>query len=270
MGSADEAKFVLHGLDADNRIVRANVFVQKLKTLLNALRIADTLANGKPTFMYMLTKLETGSAAVTIREKQVTRNRPHRSGIDLLESTANAIYNGDRNIEHLPKPLVKQVEKLGRGVAKRFSHAELAFSDDVVIRIDDYLLRQTEVAYEALESPDQKPERFYRGIAVGSFDGFLKEIDARGTMLRGKLVLTAGGLEIDCVMNKDRVLEARNSFDKRVIIEGAAHYDGMQQIPTRLDIKSLRVVGDDSNLLRWRGAFRSDANVDDDWDDADE
>jgi len=83
-------------LRADNRIVRANVFVQKLKTLLSALRTADVIANGKPTFMYMVAKLENGSAAATIREKQVTRNRPHRSSIDFLESTASAIYNGDR------------------------------------------------------------------------------------------------------------------------------------------------------------------------------
>jgi hypothetical protein len=89
-------------------------------------------------------------------------------------------------------------------------------------------------------------------------------------MLRAKLVLTAGGLEIDCVMNKDRVPEARNSFDKRVVIEGAAHYDGVRQIPSRLDIKSLRVVGDESNLLRWRGVFKSDVDINDDWDDADE
>jgi uncharacterized protein YpiB (UPF0302 family) len=270
MGSSDEAKFVLHGLDVDNRIVRASVFVQKLKTLLSALRIADTIANGKPTFMYMVTKLETGSAAVTVREKQVTRNRPLRSSIDFLESTASAIYNGDRNVEHLPEPLVKQIGKLGKGVEKNFSHAELTFSDETVIRIDDYLLKQAEVAYETLKSPEQKHDRYYRGIAIGSFDGFLKEIDARGTMLRGKLVLTAGGIEIDCVMNKDRVREAGNSFDKRVIIEGAAHYDGERQIPARLDIKSLRVVGDDSNLLRWRGAFKSDVDVNDDWDDADE
>jgi hypothetical protein len=270
MGISDETKFVLHGLDADNRIVRAGVFVQKFKILLNALHVADTIANGKPAFMYMLTKLENGSAAVTIREKQITRNRPFRSGIDLLESTANAIYNGDRNIEHLPEPLLKHVEKLSKGVAKNFSHAEISFSDDVVIRIDDYLLRQTEVAYETLKSPETPRDRYYRGIAIGSFDGFLKEIDARGTMLRGKLVLTAGGLEVDCVMNKDRVLEARNSFDKRVIIEGAAHYDGERQIPSRLDVKSLRIVGDDSNLLRWRGAFKSDIDIVVDWDDADE
>jgi hypothetical protein len=270
MASSDETKFVLHGLDADNRVVRASVFVEKLRTLLAALRIADTIANGKPTFMYMLTKLENGSAAATIREKQGARNRPRHSGIALFESTANAIYNGDRNVDHLPEPLVKQVQKLGKGVATRFSHAEISFSDDVVIRIDDYLLRQTEAAYETLKSPDGPPDRYYRGIAIGSFDGVLKEIDARGTMLRGKLVLTAGGSEIDCVMNKERVREAGNSFDKRVVIDGAAHYDGEKQLPARLDIKSLRVVSDSSNLLRWRGAFKSDVDMNDDWDDADE
>jgi len=130
-------------------------------------------------------------------------------------------------------------------------------------------LKQAEVAYETLKFPEQKARPLLSRDRHWFFRWILKEIDARGTMLRGKLVLTAGGLEIDCVMNKDRVREARNSFDKHVIIEGAAHYDAKRQIPARLDIKSLKVVGDGSNLLRWRGAFKSSDDANDDWDDVD-
>lgn len=96
----------------------------------------------------------------------------------------------------------------------------------------------------------------YRGIAFGTFDGVLKEINARGTMLRGVLVLTPSGVEIDCVINKDRVPEAKERFDNRVIIKGAAHYDGSNPLPVRLDVHSIREVGDSSNLLRWKGALR--------------
>ena len=205
----------------------------------------------------MLSRLETGSAAVTVREKQKTRKRPPHSGISYFETAASAIYNGDRSIARLPPPLVQQIQKLGEGVARKFSHAELAFSDDNVIRIDDYLLKQSEDAYAGLISnvPKAASEKYYRGLAVGTFDGILKEIDARGTMLRGKLILTAGGLEIDCVMNKDRIPQARESFDQRVIVGGTAHYDGESQLPVRIDVRTIKIVNGRSDLIRWRGAF---------------
>jgi hypothetical protein len=253
----NETTFTLHGLDMDNQVVRASVFVQKLRTLLSALQEADKLANnGKASFDYLLAKLDTHSAAATLRERQRGRAAPG-SSIALFERTALAIYNGVRNIERLPLPLVTQIRKLVDGVGKRFAHAELAFADDNVIRIDDFLLHQVEVAYELATSPGRAPDRRkYRGIAFGTFDGFLKEIDARGTVLRGKLVLSPGGAEIDCVLNKDRVPEARESFDKRVVIKGAAHYDGRNPLPIRLDTHSIRVVMERPDLLRWKGAFR--------------
>jgi hypothetical protein len=267
MPRADETIFVLHGLEEDNRVVRARVFAQKLRILLAALQDADRIANGKLTFDYLLPRLETGSAAVTIRERQRRRSRSTHSAISVLETTANAIYNGDRNLDRMPPSLVKRLQRLSEGAARKFSHGELAFPDDNVIRIDDYLLRQSEAAYEFAREPESHlRDRYYRGLAIGSFDGFLKEIDARGTMLRGKLLLTAGGFQIDCIMNKDRVPEARESFDKRVVIEGTAHYDGKDQIPVRVDVRSIRIIKEQADLLRWKGALRPVADeAEDDW-----
>jgi len=252
MPREDEITLDLHGLDADNRIVRASVFAQKFRQLLAALGIADKLANGKPGFDYVITELRIGSASVTVREKQRRRERPSFSSIRYFEDTASAVYNGDRTLERLPPGLVRSVQKLSNGVEKKFSHAEIAFADNV-IRIEDFLQHQAEVAYELATLPELKrSNQFYRGIANGSFDGILKEIDARGTMLRGKLVLSAGGLEIDCVMNKERVRQAGESFDKRVIVQGAAHYDGVSQISARIDVREIKIIGDAGNLLRWR------------------
>jgi hypothetical protein len=252
MRRRDEATFVIHGLDVDNLVVRAAVFVQKLRILLSALQEADKLANGRASFDFMLSHLEGGSSAATIREKQ-RRPEPPRSSIATFESTALAVYNGEQKSDRTPPNLVKYINKLGQGVARKFSHAEIAFADNNVIRIDDFLVRQSEVAYEFAVLPDAE-RKFYRGLGIGSFEGILKEIDARGTMLRGKLVPTTG-VEIDCVMNKDRVPEARESFDKRVIVDGIAHYDGISRLPVRVDVKSIKIVSESPDLLRWRGAF---------------
>jgi hypothetical protein len=269
MPQRDEAVFVVHGLHVDARSVRADVFARKLQTLIGGLRDADRFANGKPGFVYMISALGTGSASVTIRQKQRSHGRPQHSGIAVYEEVASAIYNGDRSIARYPERLVYRVQQLSQGVLRSFSHAELAFADDNVIRIDDFMERQSEAAHNVLLSgPEAPPDRFYRGRAIGSFDGQLEEIDNRGLILRGKLILSAGGVEIDCVMNKDRVPEARDAFDKRVIIDGTAHYDGDQQLPTRIDVATIRIVGDRPDLLRWRGAFTSPSETeaeDDDW-----
>lgn len=252
----DEATFVIHGLDVDNRIVRADAFVRKLQVLLAALRSADKSVNNRGSFIYMMSSLAQGSASVTIREKPKYRGQPAQSGIDALERAANAIYNGDSQIDRISAPLVFQVRNLGRGVGKAFSHAELAFPASNVIRIDDFLASQSDIAVRNLTAPSgSQTQLFYHGLASGSFDGTLKEIDARGVMLRGKLMLSAGGLEIDCVMNKERIPEAIEGFDKRVLLDGMAHYDGQSQIPIRIDVHSIQIVGVRQSLTRWRGAF---------------
>jgi len=272
MPRRDEVTFVLHGLDIDARNVRADVFAQKLRTLLAGFREADRFANDKAAFIYMVSNLSTAhSAAITVREKlRSSRHRPDRSGIDVYEEAASAVYNGDRSILRYPKQLVRQIERLGAGVQRNFSHGEIAFSDDNIIRIDDFLARQTEVAQQLwLAGPAEAKDRFYRGLAIGSFDGELKEIDARGTVLRGKLILTAGDdIEIDCVMNRDRIPQARECFDKRVIVEGTAHYDGEQQLPTRIDVNTIRIAREAPDLARWRGAFsapRHEEDINEEW-----
>jgi hypothetical protein len=266
MPRRDETLFVVHGLDVDAKSVRADVFARKLSTLITGLREADRFANGKIAHSYIITALETGSASVTIREKQRARNRRQHSSIAVYEQVASAIYNADRAVTRFSERLVQRVGQLSAGALETFSHAELAFADDTVIRIDDFLARQSEAATEVLlAGPEGLSDQYYRGRAIGSFDGELQEIDNRGLILRGKLILTAG-VEVDCVMNKERVPEARAAFGKRVIIEGTAHYDGEQQLPTRIDVAAIRAVGDGADLLRWRGAFTSmpDADAEED------
>lgn len=268
MPQQNEAVFVVHGLDVDGKSVRADVFARKLGALIAGLREADRFANGKVAHSYMISALSTGSASVTVREKQRIRKRPLDSSIAVYEQVASAIYNGDRAVSHYPEKLVHRVGQLSAGALQTFSHAELGFSSDNVIRIDDFLAHQSNAANQLLLAhPEGLPDRYYRGRAIGSFNGELQEIDNRGLMLRGRIILTAG-VEIDCVMNKERVPDAREAFGKRVIVEGTAHYDGEQQLPTRIDVTTITVVDDRAGLLRWRGAFTSSPNAepeDDEW-----
>jgi hypothetical protein len=256
MPQRDEAVFVLHGLDADVRNVRADVFALKLRTLIAGLRRADKFANGRASFEYVIVALKTGSASVTVRQKQKSHVRPQYSSMDTYEKITTSVYNGDADASRYPTNLITNIRQLSRGSMRTFSHGELTFSDHNVIRSDDFLERQSEEAQRrAATGIEASADQYYRGLAIGTFDGELKEIDSRGVVLRGKLILSAGGLEIDCVMNKERVPEAREAFDKRVIVEGLAHYDGEQQLPSRIEIATIRAVDRQDDLTRWRGAF---------------
>lgn len=268
MPRRDEAVFVVHGLDVDAKNVRADVFARKLLTLISGLRDADKFANGKLSYGYVITELKIGSASVAVRQRQRSRRRPLYSAIDVYEQVAGAIYNGDRSVGQYSGKLVQRVGQLSAGAMETFSHAELVFPDDNVIRIDDFLSRQADAAGVLIAEPEGHRDQFYRGRAIGSFDGELQEIDNRGMILRGKLILSPG-VEIDCVMNKERVPEAREAFGSRVVVQGTAHYDGEQQLPSRIDVTTIRTIGQRPDLLRWRGAFQAppetDAEEDDGW-----
>ncbi len=239
----------------DARVVRADVFVQKLRDFLSALKTADKLANGRVIHDYMLPKLYDGSAVATVRERPKNRE-VSQSPIACFERVSIAVYNGDRHeVGALDPEIVRKIEKLSQGASERFSHAEVSFSDDKVIRIDDYLQHQAEDALLVPINVRAGKQKSYRGTALGTFEGVLKEIDSRGTMLRGKLVLEPGSTEIDCVMNKDRVPEARESFDNRVAIKATAYYDGRSNLPARLDVHEIRTISEKGNLIRWKDAF---------------
>ena len=251
----DETTLTIHGLDLDAGVVRAEVFVQKLRELIDALKTADRLANGRRAYDYLLPHLHSGSAEATVRAQARTR-KPSLSPISFLERAATAIYDGDhREVPPVDRELVGRIVKLSRGANERFAHAEISFAGNNVIRIDDYLQRQAEDAMLAPNDPSIGQLQSYRGVAFGTFDGVLKEIDSRGTMLRGKLVLVPSTTEIDCVMNKDRVPAARESFDKRVVVKGTARYDGRSGLPARVDVVEIRAIKQRADLTRWKGAF---------------
>ncbi len=251
----DETTLAIHGLDVDGTEVRAGVFVQKLREFISALRRADKLENGRYAHDFLLSQLHNGSAVATVRERPRNR-KPSLSSIHCFERITTAVYNGD--LRDMPSPdtgIVERIEKISKGANKRFSHGEISFADNSVIRVDDYLERQARDAKHAPRSAIGGQMPSYKGTALGVFDGVLKQIDSRGTLLRGKLVLAPSATEIDCVMNKDRVPSARESFDKRVVIRGTARYDGRGDLPVRVDVLEIRTVKQMADLTRWKGAF---------------
>ena len=95
----------------------------------------------------------------------------------------------------------------------------------------------------------------FKGLAIAAFDGILREIDSRGSTVRGKLVLTAGGRELDCLFRREDIPALRQHFDCRARVEGMAHYDGVSLLPGWLEVRRIEPFLTDTDLSRWRGAL---------------
>ena len=245
----------VHGLQADNDFVRAEVFLEKFRALLKSLKISDSAVNGKKSHDIIITGLQIGSAEATIREKiSVRKSLQIRFATPYFSQALNAVYNGDRYLDRYPKDLIKSFEPLAK-IDKRFSHGEIAFGDGKVIRIDEYLSKQTSRALKRFETGDETVERYFEGISFGMFDGVLKEIDSRGILVRGTLILTAGGKEIECLFKREDIPKLRENFERRARVEAKAHYDGENLLPVRLDVKRIEPIIDAPDVGRWRGVF---------------
>lgn len=268
MAREDIITLTVHGLDADNQLVRADVFARKLSAFIQGLIAADKHANGKRQHTFMIEQLNEGSAVACVREKQRTRARPTQSAVQVYDRSMRAIYNGEKLARDLPEPLVTSIRKLSQGTGKELKHAEVSTNPDdaaKVIRIDDYLLRKANEALGVERASDAPPEPFYRGTAIGSFDGMLEVLDGRGQALRAKLITTAGRMEIDCVVPRFLFEALRDNWERRVRVEGTAHYDGDRALPSRVDVRDIRPLKAGADLLSWRGAFKSAEPLDEAW-----
>jgi hypothetical protein len=257
----NEVSMTVHGLAADNGNVRAEVFIEKLKAILSAIKVADRFQNGRLTHSVVIVDLKIGSASVRLREKVAVHKGAHTGSIGLVGEALQSVYNGDVSSDRFPTALIKCLVPLTRGVDRKFSHGDVEFSNDNIVRIDDFLANQMKTAIRAARGQEAADEGYFKGLSFGSFDGILREIDARGAFVRGKLILTAGGKEIDCVFKQDEIPLAVRSFDKRTRIEALAHYDGECPLPVRLDVKHIYPTKIDADLIKWKGVFERPAEA---------
>jgi hypothetical protein len=254
MTDSNEVSITIHGLDVDNGNVRAEVFLEKFRTLIASLRLADSLLNGKKAHNLVIVDLSIGSAKARVREK-VSVKRATAASSPYVGEAMRSIYNGDKGIDRFDANLIVGLAPLAKGVDRKFSHAEIEFATDNVIRIDDYFAKQVDRAVQRVRGKPEEKEKFFEGISLSSFDGVVKEIDARGALVRGKLILTAGGAEIDCIFPREDIPKLRENFEKRATITASAHYDGVSLLPARLDVRDIVPIKEQPDLLRWRGVL---------------
>lgn len=110
MQSEGNVTLTIHGLAADNglvRLVRADVFLEKFRALLNSLKVADKYLNGKKSHNIVITDLKNGSATAAAREKVSVKKRVPVFGAPFVAEALNAVYNGDRDLDRSPQELIE-------------------------------------------------------------------------------------------------------------------------------------------------------------------
>lgn len=244
----------LHGKPELRGRVRAGVFAKTLSALVRAAEAADASANGGKRHELVISKLEAASAAATMTEVPVSKKHKAASSIDVLGRCVEAVNDGRFDIARRYPECVAQLRKLALGSENAYAHGELVINDHKPVRIDQFFYRQAEEAARPEEERGHAPQ-WFKGMAIGAFDGKILEVDIRGAVPKVKLVLTAGSKEVDCICPNMDSEQLRNVLDRRVRLEGNAYYDGKSGLPARIEILHAKTVKEEADLRPWRGSF---------------
>lgn len=263
MAKLNQVDFKIYGLQHEKSgAVRADVFAKKLSQFIEGLKAADKHINGKKSLNYLITDLEYGSAVARITEEQIsTKVLPRNSSIGYFQDKLSDIRDGKKIESDTPEKVLKTIASLGNGSRNNFSHGEIEFvgSTDNVVRIDHFFDRRADKVLDVLTHKDQKLNAF-SGTAYVEFSGIIKEVDLRGKIASAKLFLTAGNSEIDCICNSVSVDNLSDALDQKVIVSAKAFYDGENKLPERLDIKKIRKLKLNADLVKWEKKFHIKSN----------
>lgn len=268
-----ELTLTIHGLDEYNQDVDGEVFARKLGAFVRGLAAADKAANGKRVFKFLLTDLSKNTATASLREQVAVKGSRRGSGLSYYVAGVEAIYDNTPRAKDLPAAFVREVVALNKGVGHTFSFGEIKSNENFAIRVDEFLESRAEAILSSINHDEgllsETDRAGFSGVAFVSLDGVLKAVDLRGVTQKAALVLTAGGKQIECVVNTLAVSKLRDALDRRVTVYGRAHYEGASGLPTRLDVRDVRIFPErtDADLARWRGHFRipADASEEDVW-----
>lgn len=257
-----QAIFRIHGPKGGASLL-ADVFAQKLGTLVRALKAADRAVHRRSVHQYAIEKLKSSTPTVILSEQALPRFADELdvriSGIGGLEDCASAVITGDYDRALRYGNCALYLEKLGRGASKQFGYAEIWTNANNVIRVDPFLRERASAALapqkEGSEKVDKPTQDWFKGSAHGSFDGTILAVDLRGSLPEVTLVLSAGPAEIDCIAREDHVEKIRAALRKRVRVYGDAIYDGRGGLPRRIHITDIEPVKSGIDFSRWQGSF---------------
>lgn len=261
-----DLQLTIYGLEIHGgQEVDADVFANKLKKLVSGLKRLDRDYNTSGQHKFMIHNLVFESATVMLREKVMKTRRTRVSPARRFAEIGVAASGGEpfepRNAAD--EYALNVYKSLSDGSGKSFSYGVVRADKTEPVRLDALLKSRVErIISNAMEAADQAAPKYFRGVSFETYDGLLKVVDSRGLFPEAKLVLSAGGKEISCVVAQSDVEMLRRAFDRRVLVAGQAQHDGHSMLPSRIDVSSIDVIDQSANILEFRGSLRgADDNV---------
>lgn len=253
----NDLKLTIYGLEIHGDEVDAVVFADKLKKLVSGLKKLDAFYNAKGQHKFMIHDLEFASATVMLREKVMKSRSVRKSpSMRFVEIGAAAASGAPLEIENAADEYALGIYKgLSSGAGKSFSYGVVSAEKQNPIRLDNVLERRVDdIISNAISVAETAPPRFFRGTAIETYDGVMKLVDIRGLFPEAKLILSAGGKEVSCVISAEKVEDLRASLGRRALVTGRAQHDGRSMIPERIDVTSIKVIKDAApNIISLKG-----------------
>jgi hypothetical protein len=170
-------------------------------------------------------------------EKRRSYGQNSPSAIEYFRRCAEGIYRSDYQTVVRHPRLTRAFIRIVKALDPSF-HV-LAQFNDTELPVDDFFGRQVD-RVGVKDDPGLQADNWFLGSAMMSFEGRLDEIDYRGAVWTGDLMLPAGTTHIECVFDKSQGEDALNPFgNKNVCITGRAIYTGDSQLPERIEVISI-------------------------------
>lgn len=254
-----DLQLTIYGLDVHGVEVEASVFADKLKRVISALKRLDAHYNAQGQHKFMINGLEFQSATVFLREKTTKPKAIRRSPSQRFAEIGFLASSGaDFIVQNAADEFaLGTYESLAKGAGENFSYGVVSSPAVDPVRIDTILGRRVhEIVARATTEAERAPKMYFKGSAIETYDGTMKVVDLRGLFPEAKLVLSAGGKEISCVVPVDEVEMLRNSLGRRVLVKGRAVHDGRSMLPERINVTSIKVIESSVDIIELRGALR--------------
>ena len=184
-----------------------------------------------------------------LRETCYSDEAAASSAIPALHNSIEAIKTRDEVGINKYASIVRKIGLLASGAEKTFGFAEIETSNKHVVRVDNFLKERVSTASDHIKG------KWFAGAVYGSFDGTLRFVDTRGQLPQIKLILSAGGKELDCTCSREDIETLGNILDQRVMIYGRAIYVGSSPIPARVEVSSFQPIKKDADFSKWQGSF---------------
>jgi len=234
--------------------IPAELFKKTFDAFLTALMVTDRELQPKArSSEFLISQLAVDPYEFGILEKRRAFGQTTPSAIEFFRRCAEGVYRSDYQTVVRHPRVTRAFIRIVKALDPSFQ--VLAQFNDTELPIDDFFRRQVDRV--GAKDDAGRSDNWFLGSAIMSFEGRLDEIDYRGAVWTGELMLPAGTTHIECVFDRSQGEDVLNPFgNKNVCITGRAIYTGDSQLPERIEVLTIEERAHAHAAIDIRGSLR--------------